>query len=100
MIKPKGNKHHTGLLSPEHNVRGRTTGTGPGVQMKAKFKGYCNKCHYTIWKNEVINYNGVAWHVDCVTALKDPTPRALDKRYIDVLGKVKKNKLVDLLDKR
>lgn len=64
----------------------------------SKYKGFCSKCHFTIWQNEKIEYNGNAKHLDCLEAIKDKTPRVCDPRYLDVLGKITKKKLKLLLD--
>lgn len=69
-------------------------------RMKAKYRGYCNNCHYTIWQGETINYNGQAYHADCVVALKDDTPRRLNPSYIKLYGKVDKVKLAEQLNRK
>lgn len=65
--------------------------------IKAKYQGYCFKCYYTIWKNENIKYSGKARHLNCVTALKDPTPRKLNPSYEKRVGKINKTKMIKLL---
>lgn len=53
-----------------------------GAVMPSKFQGYCATCHYTIWRNETIRFDGRATHLDCRWARKDGTPRRLDKRKL------------------
>lgn len=48
-------------------------------------------CHYSIWVNEEIDYNGRARHADCKEAICDNTPRILDYRYSKATG-IKGNK--------
>lgn len=67
-------------------------GVMPSV-IYSKYKGYCSRCHYTIWVNEKIGYDGKAYHLDCKKAILDNTPRILDKRYIKVIGDVDKKKV-------
>jgi hypothetical protein len=69
------------------------------TNLRSKYKSYCWECHYTIWVNEEIKYNGKARHVDCARALMDNTPREIDSRYLGVYGKVNKNKLRKALTK-
>lgn len=68
-----------------------------GTIMNSRFNGFCAKCHYTIWKNEKIRYNGKATHLDCKKAIKDSTPRVLDNKYLSTVGKVNKKKLRESL---
>lgn len=65
--------------------------------INSKYKGYCFKCYYTIWKNEKIKYSGKARHFNCVSALKDETPRILNPSYVKVIGKVNKSKMIKMI---
>lgn len=66
--------------------------------IKAKYKGYCFKCHYTIWNNELIVLTGKVSHIDCMKALKDKTPRQLDNKYLGIYGQTNKKKMKKLLN--
>lgn len=68
--------------------------------MNARYQGYCNRCHYTIWKGENIQYDGKAYHFDCVVSLQDATPRILNPQYVKTYGKVDKIKLAKQLNEK
>jgi len=70
--------------------------------MYSRFKSYCCRCHYTIWKDERIGYEGrgKAWHMDCKKAILDDTVRELDPKARKLFGPVKKSNLKDRLEKR
>lgn len=70
------------------------------TKIHSKFKSHCNTCHYTIWQGELINYNGVATHLDCKSALVDETPRRLDPQYKDIFGKINKEKIKAIIAKK
>lgn len=70
------------------------------TQLKSKFKNYCIDCHYTIWQGEMINYDGKPHHQDCLSALKDETPRTLNPHVEKMLGKANKSKVVSLLEEK
>ncbi len=65
--------------------------------IRAKYKGYCFKCHHTIWLNELVHLTGKVRHIDCKVALKDKTPRQLDSRYLGIYGKTSPKKLKKLI---
>lgn len=49
---------------------------------KTKYQGYCQKCHHTYWKNEVVEKDAGGFnHLDCLVALADRTPRRLSPKY-------------------
>lgn len=65
------------------------------MEIKAKFRSYCATCHYTVWQNERVNYDGTSvTHLDCVQALKDKTPRKLHPNFLNTWGEIKKHKLI------
>ena len=68
------------------------------MRIQSKFKSYCSVCYYTIFQGELIEYSGQAKHVDCLVALKDGRPRQLNPRYITTIGKVKKKRMIELLE--
>ena len=47
------------------------------MEITAKFKGYCNRCHYTVWRGEKVWLQGKVRHLDCAAALKDKSARVL-----------------------
>jgi hypothetical protein len=57
--------------------------------MRSRYKGFCWTCHYTIWLNEQIKFDGRAKHLDCLGALHDDTPRQMDPHWMTALGKSK-----------
>jgi hypothetical protein len=61
--------------------------------MNARYKGFCWTCHYTIWLNERIKFDGRAKHLDCLAALHDDTPRVMDERWVAALGMPKKGRV-------
>lgn len=76
-------------------------GTREETLLHARYKGYCTVCHHTIWRGEQIKYNGkTSKHVDCLVALRDGTPRVMDKKYEAILGRVNKKKLRTLASQR
>lgn len=72
----------------------------PRTLMRSKYKGFCSKCHYTIWQNEQIWFNGTATHFDCLEALKDKSQRDIDWKYVKTLGKVNKKKLRETIERK
>lgn len=64
----------------------------------SKYNGYCNKCHYTFFKNEEIKWNGKGTHLDCVEALGDTYPRRLNPKYKTIYGSVSRSRLRKMLE--
>ena len=58
--------------------------------MRAKYTGYCQRCHFTIVRGEEIVLNGGAQHINCVEALQDYVPRRFDPRFKEVYGDVRR----------
>jgi hypothetical protein len=72
-----------------------------GKKMRAKYRGYCYRCYYTIWQGEWIRYSGKARHLDCQAALKDDTPRQLQRGYVGAIGaKVTKKQVASNLEEK
>lgn len=66
------------------------------VTIKAKFKGYCWKCHYTIWKNERVSLNTRTrrvQHTDCEAKMKDSTPRKINPAWSQIAGRPRKGRV-------
>lgn len=70
------------------------------LEIHARYKGYCAKCHYTVWKGERVWLQGKVRHLDCLAALKDKTPRVLDERYLGIYGDVRKKALRHAIERR
>lgn len=70
------------------------------MEITARYKGYCSRCHYTVWRGEKVVLQGSVRHLDCVAALKDKSPRVLDVRYIGIFGDVRKRALRRALENR
>ncbi len=65
----------------------------PSTVIRSRYKGFCWTCHYTIWLNERIRYDGRAKHLDCEVAMKDDTPRQMDPRWARAMGAPKKGRV-------
>lgn len=48
--------------------------------MKSKYDGYCYRCYFSIYKGELIRFNGKAFHYDCIQALESDRPRKIDPK--------------------
>ena len=71
------------------------------MEIKAKFRSYCATCHYTVWQNERVNYDGKSvTHLECFKALQDETPRILHPHYVNTLGRVDKDKLMETANRK
>ena len=69
------------------------------MKIKAKFKGFCGLCHYTVWPRELVEYrNKKVFHLDCESAIRDSSPRRqkdfFSRQYDDQTGRSR-----DWLDK-
>jgi hypothetical protein len=59
----------------------------PSDRIKAKFRGYCERCHITFWKNEyVVKQTKGFVHIDCLVAIADPTPRIFSPKWMALPG--------------
>lgn len=65
--------------------------------INARFKSHCQTCYFTIFKNERIGFNGKAYHLDCIKALRDTYPRSMDKNKERLYGSIKRTKWADSL---
>ena len=65
--------------------------------INAKYRTHCQTCYFTIFKNERMGYDGKAYHLDCITALKDEFPRSMDKTKERIYGKVNRTKWAEHL---
>lgn len=63
------------------------------MEIRTKYKGFCSRCHYTVWQGEKAWLHGKVRHLDCKAALADRTARELDPRYVGIYGKVNKARL-------
>lgn len=70
------------------------------MEITAKYKGFCNHCHYTVWRGEQVWLQGKVRHLDCAAALKDKSPRVLDERYLGIYGAVRKKSLRKAIERR
>ena len=65
----------------------------PSTVLRSRYKGFCWTCHYTIWLNERIRFDGRAKHLDCLVAIRDETPREMDPRWAHAMGAPKKGRV-------
>lgn len=71
------------------------------MMIKSNYKSYCSKCHFSIWKGEHIELKArKPVHLDCLEALKDLTPRVLNKRYQAIYGNVKKSLVIRMIENK
>lgn len=66
-------------------------------EINAKFRSYCATCLFTIFKNEVIAFDGKPHHLNCLTALKDEFPRIMSPTNQKLYGKVNRVKWAQTL---
>ena len=66
--------------------------------IRTKYKGYCDRCHFTIWKGEAVDHSKQTVHRNCVEALRDPTPRRMNTEYRGIYGSVDRKRFADLLE--
>jgi hypothetical protein len=68
---------------------------------QVKYHGYCNRCHHTYWKNEVVRkVAGGFEHLNCMLALADRTPRKLNPKMEWMFAGLDKAKLKKKAKKR
>ena len=70
------------------------------MEITAKYNGYCNRCHYSVWRGERVWLQGKVRHLDCASALKDKSPRTLDERYLGIYGDIRKKALRRALESK
>jgi hypothetical protein len=56
--------------------QGRTDADKRPMRIRAKYKGWCGLCLYTVWPKEQVEYkNKKVYHLDCEAAIRDGSHR-------------------------